>query len=68
MVIRAGHVQHYQQVGIIKPCCNGIPNKQLLYSFKMITSYKNSGSKSVKSFIDCYKIHLKALKSYKVVK
>jgi hypothetical protein len=50
------------------PCCNGVTNKQLLFLFKTITSYKNSGSKSVKSVIGCYKIRLEALISYEVVK
>jgi hypothetical protein len=43
-------------------------NKQLFYSFKRITSYKNNGSNPVKSVIGRYKINLEMLRSYKSCK
>jgi hypothetical protein len=37
-------------VGIVTRRCNGVANKPpLFFSFKTITSYKNSGSKPVKT-------------------
>jgi hypothetical protein len=44
---------------------NCFTNKWLLFWFKAITSYKNSGTNPVKSVIGRYKLNLEALKIYK---
>jgi hypothetical protein len=42
-------VGQFPVVGILTRCCNGVTNKPLFFSFKTITSYKNSGSKPGKT-------------------